>query len=312
MTKKLRTYSNSKTYHIIFKGIDNQDIFYEDEDRIFFLKQISKTKNIFNYSLYAYCLMDNHIHLVLKCENDFLSKIAQSLMIRYVHFFNSKYKRTGPLLQNRFKSKNIESKDYFLRVCRYVHRNPENAGICKTEDYQWSSYKEYLQKEKLVNKKILLYYYNNNLYDFIQYTQANDSLQDLKDFAEYELVEKLTDEQLCKIILCKFNINKTADIPDFFKRSLKQISEKNLILLSQIKGTNISQLSRITRISRAKLRMLFNKKEPAPNVKMTKENRHQLIISYIYCFFHTLIVMYYFHYYNHIHYCHRHYFLYIL
>ena len=87
MTKILRTYSNSKTYHIIFKGIDNQDIFYEDEDRIFFLKQISKTKNIFNYSLYAYCLMDNHIHLVLKCENDFLSKIAQSLMIRYVHFF---------------------------------------------------------------------------------------------------------------------------------------------------------------------------------------------------------------------------------
>lgn len=257
MPRPLRTFSNSKTYHVIFKGIDNQDIFYDNQDKIFFLKQILETKKIFDYSLYSYCLMDNHIHLVLKCENDFLSKIAQSLMIRYAHYFNSIYKRTGPILQNRFKSKNIETKDYFLRVCRYVHRNPENAGICKTEDYQWSSYKEYLQKEKLIDKKILLYYFNNSLDTFIQFTKNTDYLQDLEDLADYELLEKLTDEQVCNIIMKKFNISKIEDISTFFKPPSKQIQEKRLKQLEQIKGTNISQLSRIVRISRGKLAKLL-------------------------------------------------------
>ena len=75
--------------------------------------------------------MDNHIHMVIRIEKEFLSKAMQTLMIRYVHYFNKKYKRTGTLLQNRFKSKNVENQRYFLEVCKYVHRNPENAGITK-------------------------------------------------------------------------------------------------------------------------------------------------------------------------------------
>ena len=167
-------------------------------------------------------------------------------MIRYAHYFNSKYKRTGSILQNRFKSKNIETKDYFLRVCRYVHRNPENAGICKTEDYQWSSYKEYLQKEKLIDKKILLYYFNNSLDTFIQFTKNTDYLQDLEDLADYELLEKLTDEQVIEKIRKILKIQNIREIKDYDK---KKRNEK-LQQLKVIEGTTKVQISRILGINR--------------------------------------------------------------
>ena len=74
LTRIPRYYSPSKVYHIILKGIDNQNIFYDDLDRSIFLKQLLKTKKDFNLNLYAFCLMDNHVHMVLKSEKDFLSK----------------------------------------------------------------------------------------------------------------------------------------------------------------------------------------------------------------------------------------------
>ena len=149
MSRPLRTFSNSKIYHIILKGINNQDIFLYDSDKVFFLNQLLFTKNQFNYQIYSYCLMDNHIHLVIRIEDEFLSKAMQSLSIRYSQYFNYKYERTGPFFQNRFKSKNVENLKYFLEVCRYIHRNPEKAKMSKTEDYDWSSYKEYIGNSKI-------------------------------------------------------------------------------------------------------------------------------------------------------------------
>ena len=107
MIKIPRYYSPSKIYHIILKGIDNQNLFYDDSDRRIFLNHLVKTKKDFNFNLYSFCLMDNHVHMVMKSEKDFLSKSMQSLTIRYVQYFNRKYKRTGPLVQSRFKSKSI-------------------------------------------------------------------------------------------------------------------------------------------------------------------------------------------------------------
>ena len=133
--------------------------------------------------------------MVIKVEKEFLSKAMQSLMIRYVHYFNKKYNRTGTLLQNRFKSKIIENQKYFLEVCRYVHRNPENAGIAKTENYKWSSYNDYINNGKLVDKNVLLHYFGNNIKEFIDYTNKYNQYDDLNEFAEYEMTGQLNDEK---------------------------------------------------------------------------------------------------------------------
>lgn len=250
MPRTSRFYSNSKVYHIILKGIDDQTIFYDDKDRKFFLKQISVTKNEFNYIVYAYCLMVNHIHLVIKCEDAFLATAMKSLLVRYVHYFNKKYKRKGPLMQNRYKSKCVENERYFIDLCRYVHRNPEKAGIALTQNYEWSSYKEYIGKANIINKNVLLYYLENRQENFIDYTLKTNENEELISYIEYEMIEKLVDEELIKYIMRKFNINNIEDVPNFFKSQNKKDLEINLKELSKIKGINVTQVARITRLGR--------------------------------------------------------------
>lgn len=257
MPRTSRNFSNSKVYHIILKGIDGQTIFYDDQDRKFFLKQISITKKEFNYIIYAYCLMVNHVHLVIKSEDAFLASLMKSLQVRYVSYFNKKYKRTGPLMQNRFKSKNVENIEYFLEVCRYVHRNLENAGIMYTQDYQWSSYKEYIGKEKIIDKCVLLHYFNNDIEELKKYTLKNEDIDGIGTLVEYEMVDKLVDDQLIHYIMNKFKIENIQDIPSFFKN--KKELEKVLKEISNIEGVNITQVARITRLGRRTIEKSWQK-----------------------------------------------------
>lgn len=266
MPRPPRLYSNSKVYHIILKGIDDQDIFYDDKDRNYFLKQILETKTEFNYVVYSYCLMSNHVHMVIKCQDIFLSKSIQSLLIRYVHYFNKKYKRSGPLVKNRFNSKNIENLQYFIDVCRYIHRNPENAGIELTQNYQWSSYKEYVGKSKIINKNILLNYFNNDINKFIEYTVKTINEKEIEDYIEYEIIGKLNDTQLSELIMNKFIINDISDIPSFFKNIRGDELENCIQIIKNIQGVNKNQVARVTRLGRKIVERIWDKIEPVPNV----------------------------------------------
>ena len=250
MSRQPRTFAYSQIYHVILKGIDGHDIFYDNKDKDFFLKQILTTKQSFNYIVYSYCLMSNHVHLVIKCKNELLSKAIQSLQIRYVSYFNKKYERTGHLFQGRFKSKAIENQKYFLKLCRYVHRNPEKAGIELTQKYEWSSYKEYLGEAKIIDKNILLHYFNNNLNDFIYYTIGMTDVDDIEDFVEYEIINKFTDAQLASIIMKKFNLSSIGQINLFFKNREPAFLKEDLKKITSINGTNITQIARVIRINR--------------------------------------------------------------
>jgi len=258
VTKIHRNYSCSKTYHIIFKGIDNQNIFYDDQDRKIFLEKLIMNKKENNNKIYSYCLMDNHIHMVIRIEKEFLSKAMQTLMIRYVRYFNKKYKRTGTLLQNRFKSKNVENQRYFLEVCKYIHQNPENAGMAKTEDYKWSSYNEYLGKEIIIDKKVLLHYLNNDINEFIKYTTKNDSDENINEMAEYEILTRLSDDDVANIIVKMFDITHSNEIPYFFKNLDKVQLKECIRKIKKIKGTNKTQIARIIRINRSIIERMWN------------------------------------------------------
>lgn len=259
MSKKIRMYSRSKLYHVIIKGIDNQNIFYDDIDRRVFLKKLLITKKEYEIKICAYCLMDNHVHMVIRIEKEFLSKAMQSLMIRYVQYFNKKYERTGTLVQSRFKSKNVENQDYFLRVCRYVHRNPENAKMAKTSEYEWSSYQEYIKKEKIIDKRILLYYLNNDINEFIKYTTQIDEYDNLNELAEFEITGRLKDEEVLEIIMKMFGIDEVSKVPAFFKNRNKEEKESDIQKIKQIRGTNKTQVARLTRIYRKSVTKIWNK-----------------------------------------------------
>ena len=255
LARMLREFSETDIYHLILRGNDRSDIFYEDQDRYVFLDKLEETKEKFKFQIYTYCLMNNHIHLNIKVEDEFLSKSMQSLELRYLSYFKKKYNRSGHLFEGRFFSKKIENLDYFLTVTKYIHRNPEKAGMEKTENYKWSSFQEYIGKEKYINKKVLMHYFNNNIEEFKKYTLKNDDKAHIYDYAELELIKKLSDEEVADIIKGKFNLKNARDV------SLLPKEEIDIILRSikNIKGTSIAQISRITKILPYYIRKIWSR-----------------------------------------------------
>ena len=147
MPRKARKLSSTNIYHVMIRGNRKQDIFLEDEDRFRFIKILKKVKQKGEYELYAYCLMSNHVHLLIKEKNDQISRVMKRINISYVNYFNKKYQQIGHLFQGRYKSEPIESENYLLAVLSYVHNNPLNAFIVNDlEEYPWSSYSVYTKE----------------------------------------------------------------------------------------------------------------------------------------------------------------------
>lgn len=148
-------------YHVVNRGNNKADIFFDDKDYNVFLKQLNEVKQSKDFDLYSYCLMPNHFHLLIEVNQQSLSKIMQCLLTAYVMYFNSRYKRVGHLFQSRYKAIVCGKEEYLLRLVRYIHLNPVRAKMVKNiNDYKWSSHQYYINKagnKKLSVGKIFCY-----------------------------------------------------------------------------------------------------------------------------------------------------------
>lgn len=127
----------------MLRGNDRQKVFNDQEDKDQFVAILLERREKADFSIYAYCVLDNHVHLVLREQDIAIANVIKSIGVRYAHYFNKKYERIGHVFQDRYRSENVEDEAYLLTVVRYVHHNPEHAGICKAIDYPWSSYPFY-------------------------------------------------------------------------------------------------------------------------------------------------------------------------
>lgn len=153
MGRQARQLSESGFYHILLRGINRQHIFEEESDYTYFLKDFNNLKTDLAFAVYAYCLMSNHVHLLLreKQAGD-ISLIMKRLLTKYAMYFNRKYQRNGALIANRYKSVPVEVDEYFIPLLRYIHQNPLKAGLVdKLEAYPFSSYREYLSGGELTD-----------------------------------------------------------------------------------------------------------------------------------------------------------------
>ena len=133
MSRQARQQSNTGVYHVIQRGVNRMLIFHEDADRRMFLDLLKSQAGEF-FKVYCFCLMDNHIHLIVKTSR--LSFYIHRILTAYAIWFNHKYEREGYLFQDRFKSEVIEDQGYLLRCFRYVLQNPLKAGLChKISEY---------------------------------------------------------------------------------------------------------------------------------------------------------------------------------
>jgi REP element-mobilizing transposase RayT len=149
--------SNNAVYHVTFRGNNRQMILKEDEDKESFLRTLSKYKQRFKFSLYAFVLMNNHVHLAIGTNHLFnISKIMQAILLSYSQKFRKKYSYSGHVWQGRFKSNVIEDDSYILKVIEYIHNNPVRAKISPSPNkYPWSSFCFYHStKHSLIREKI--------------------------------------------------------------------------------------------------------------------------------------------------------------
>lgn len=132
-------------YHVCARGVGKQLIFEGDEDRWEFLELMRDCCREEGVTVIAWCLMGNHVHLVLADYEDAMSAAMHRLLLTYARRFNKRTGRTGHLFQNRFDRRSLDTDRYLMAAIRYVHANPQEAGIALIERYPWSSFAEYLR-----------------------------------------------------------------------------------------------------------------------------------------------------------------------
>ena len=148
MARKPRLHVPGGFYHVILRGNGGQDIFYSKEDRSRFLLLLQEATERFSCRLHVFCLMSNHLHLVVQVGETSLSKIVQNISFRYTRYINKRKNRIGHLFQGRYKALLVDGDIYLLELIRYIENNPVRAGmVADPADYQWGSHRIYIGEE---------------------------------------------------------------------------------------------------------------------------------------------------------------------
>jgi len=194
VARKQRIHYSGALYHVIARGNNGEYVLKEDEDKKKYIETIKKYKERFKFSIYAYCIMDNHIHLLIEVSDTPLSKIMQGIQQVYTQDYNRKNKRTGHVFQQRYKAIVCNKDGYLLHLTKYIHKNPVEANKTKDVNYEWSSYREYMRgKNDLIDVNFVLKILSNNKTKAIEEYKkyVNDEMDDIEQ-CEYEVKEAQT------------------------------------------------------------------------------------------------------------------------
>ncbi len=240
--------------HIIVRGIGKQILFEDQTDNekyLYYLKKYAEQESI---TILAYCLMENHIHLLIRDAEGTLSVFMKKMGVSYAGYYNRKYDRTGHLFQDRYKSENITDAAYLLSVFRYILNNPAKAGICGAAEYRWSCYHEYGETNGLTDTGLL-----------------RDMIGDRESLARFMLqsdeiehieadTPKKDDNWAIQTIREALNITSGTQIQQF-----ERVQRDEAIALLKSKGLTVRQLERLTGINRGviqKAKMVVGENRP--------------------------------------------------
>ena len=165
IARKLREWYPGAIYHLMHRGVRRTEIFSDETDYQVFLEILKVALDKYQCKIQAYCMMTNHIHLLLETSEDEIGRFMKCLSERYAMYFNHKYQYRGHLFESRYKSCLVKEDSYFLQTSRYIHLNPVKARIVvKPEDYRWSSYQTMiaLKDDRITERNRTLAYFKDN------------------------------------------------------------------------------------------------------------------------------------------------------
>jgi putative transposase len=283
MPRRIRKQSKSKIYHVMVRGNERKNLFIDEEDMsrfvdiLYYLAGDMKGEGIKSpfispaflekkekkFYIHAYCLMDNHIHLLINEGEDEISRIMKRIGTRYAYYFNKKYHRVGHLFQDRFKSEPIEDDAYLLTAVKYIHYNPVKACMVKhPAEYTWSSYNEYIKEDRgkgFIDKDFVLGMLSDNRKRAAELFAEQSNLQSENGFIEYEELEEnktLVSEKYVKYFIDQYlsgegmeisqiNDKEKSSIRNELIRELKLKSNLSIRQIADILGVNRGVVQRI-------------------------------------------------------------------
>lgn len=249
------------TYHVISRGVERKPIFRHDDDKIRFLDTLARMKEKLNYKIYGYCLMDNHIHLIIDSNGSDISIIMKSINVSYAMYFNRKYGRCGHLFQDRFRSEVVDDDIYLLELSRYIHLNPVRAKMVENAvDYPWSSYCFYIglveNVKGLLDGALVLQQFSEDIKharkQYIEYVSRDDeSLHDKNstyripiDYPdlEQEYLPAVRDADWVKNLIQEVARDNGVTVSEITKKRSPHNRARNLAMGEVRKNTNLSLL----------------------------------------------------------------------
>lgn len=255
MPRHSRKKSSIRTYHIVIKGADRQLLFEETKDYKKYLEILEQFKEECNFQIFAYCLMDNHVHLLIHHSPEYsLETIFRKINTTYAIWFNMKYKRTGFVQNGRYYSEPVEDVRYLLTVLKYIHFNPMKAGLEPSPGmgYPWSSFYDYGTRKCTLTDTSPIY---KIIGDYNDFEELHMLMPDQECLEINQFRKRLPDDVAKDII---FEQCGCKSVTDFQKLPLKE-RNKNILLLRN-EGLSIRQLNRLTGIPKGVIERLIRKK----------------------------------------------------
>lgn len=248
MSRRPREESKTGYYHVMQRGAGKQILFEDNMDYQRYLDKLLECKNEIGFSLPAYCLMNNHVHLLIKTNQlRDLSKTMSRIGTSYAAYYNVRYDHVGNVFQGRFLSSPINDEQYLLECVKYIHNNPVKAGFGSIDEYVWSSYSEYIDGGGIADTEEIMTLFSS-----------------CKQFEEFHKIESKIEFDDCDVVASTFD-DGLRIIRDYFNNELesamivKMLGKKNrdnVIREMKKYGLTNHQIELITGISRDLVRRI--------------------------------------------------------
>ena len=253
MSRHARIQSGTGIYHTMLRGINRQEIFRDDDDRIKFVQilatQLSPKDGLgltlpARCTFYAYCLMPNHVHLLIREKEEPIGETMKRIAQTYAHYFNWKYQRIGHLFQERFRSEPVNDMAYFITLIRYIHQNPVAGGLSeKVNDYRWSSWHEYISMPNICPYICNISQIFNRITKEELIDLVNDPLAKAAKILDIDTVNHCTDEEVRNYLQVSFPQDASTDYVNMERQ------QQEMIVIEAIEfGAGLRQIVRITGI----------------------------------------------------------------
>ena len=240
MAREKRMSSGTGYVHLITRGNNKQILFEEEDDYRFYLSRLGKYSRELEITINAYCLMENHVHMLVNDQQNHVPEMMQKLGVSYTKYYNDKYERSGHLFQGRYLSEPVWDKVYLFTVFRYILNNPRKAGICTADQYRWSSYKAYFKQNTSIDTSFIRERFPTEE-AYREYIGASDD----DECMEYDKPLRDDNWALEKLKSC-LGINSGTEVQAMDKKK-----RDDALIRLRNEGLTIRQIERLTGISKS-------------------------------------------------------------